>query len=1221
MGDNLVKICPECGSPMIKRIARRGQYAGNTFWGCSRYPKCKCIVNVDKEDEFEQKSSAKSAETSSVTPTVEMPLESEGFTSKGISVDYSALPYKKYSYMESYGSIGISDYLLKRLNNETIDEAIIRSYCNFRVDYAGEGTHGISPKQRQICSMALRLLCRGIITRNSQKVEDELRQVFGKPDYTDEDIKKFSFYTIKNTDYSFDSELERYFAENILSEVIGPRWQNFTETQVLISSLLNEENSFSDQRVDFLISDGTHDIIVELDGGEHERQKDKDRERDSYLLRNGFKTIRIPNDDVTSRRDEVVQILRAELDFNNQIVPETDGFALEILAHKCIHQAEIAILSGLIKGYIGCDSSITMKYAAGNFFDKERIAVLILEDLKELLDEYCKLFNEPAFFSCKSVNGAHADVSLSFGETDGDGSSTILISDICLSKTIRNEIPGCPDLQIEDAPEDILLYFLKYVFRFNSFREGQFVAISRMLERLDSIVLLPTGSGKSLIYQLASLLLPGKVIVVEPLVALMEDQLFNLHDVGLDCAVTISSGNVAPTSVITDNAITLIYVSPERLQMQSFRDSVDTIQISSRICAVAIDEAHCVSEWGHDFRTAYLNIGRTTRSVFNYHGQRPTLIALTGTASTAVLKDVKRELEINEYDAIITPETFNREELHFKVVSSRSDDKENKLREILTRAIPDYFGRSSNVFYSLNGEATNGGIVFCPHVNGNYGVLAAERVVDTSNIKSDVYSGKEPKDIDTRNWEARKKEVAKKFKQNKINTLVSTKAFGMGIDKPNIRFTVHYGIPSSIESFYQEAGRAGRGQDVHDALCTIIISDENDKEDDFLLNPITSLEEIKTIIDKHSFDDQDDVSRMLWFHVNSFKGIETEIENVRIVLEKLFPDNNISKTPVIIGYEYGRDIEKMDQAQKAVQRLLVLGVISDYTVDYNNKEIKLYPGSTEKDDIKSKYADYVRGYNEGRVATELRKLDEIIADSDYEYVLGCARVLTEFIYDTIEKGRRRGLREIRNAAVAALASSTPDDTLRQRVVRYFETTYADELNLITDDNELGFGIIPFIIDGREIEDTKEVVGGIRSCTEASGLRGGASRYLESTPDHPGLLAIRALAELLCKDYDEELISEDIAACCKYAVSRYSYSKEKLERFLYYFMEKAMERDSALLYPLSDKINEYCDVFEMCRSLLDSTNLSEESKEEPARIYFGNIAKNTLDTIRSLKGEE
>lgn len=661
--------------------------------------------------------------------------------------------------------------------------------------------------------------------------------------------------------------------------------------------------------------------------------------------------------------------------------------------------------------------------------------------------------------------------------------------------------------------------------------------------------------------------------------------------------------------------------------MKTFRNSISTMYIDNKVFAVAIDEAHCVSEWGHDFRTAYLNIGRTSRKIFNIGGHVPAIIALTGTASSAVLKDVKRELEISDYEAIITPETFDREELNYKVVTADSDMKQAQLKGVLGHTVPDFFNMPPNSFYRLNGYETNSGIIFCPHINGDFGISSVADTVKSVGIKCDIYSGTKPKNA-PQDWNKYKEASAQAFKDNDISILSATKAFGMGIDKPNVRFTIHYGIPSSIESFYQEAGRAGRGKDVDKALCTIILSAENMREDDMLLNPATSLQKVCNVMSSKRYDN-DDISRMLYFHTKSFQGTEFEIRNTDILLYPLFDSNGeLSVKPVLLSYgNAGRNTMtrrsgsicvggSQEDMQKALQRLLVLGIVSDYTIDYSAREFTVYTGSAEENDIREKYLLYVKGYNEGRVKSELKKLDGTYP-SKLAFAANAAHTLTDFIYDTIEKGRRRGLREMRNAALAALNSENPDKTLRNRIIRYFETVYAEELNKVVESAEHGFDIIPRIIDGIENAESGEKTGGIRSANEASGLRGGVSRFLESIPDHPGLLMLRALSELMCNNYNIDSIIADINAACLYAVESYSYPQEKLIEPLIYCMHKVLERDESIFNDIANAISEYISTTELCSVLLDSTDIKESDKAIPAEIFFTEFAARISDTIKAM----
>jgi ATP-dependent DNA helicase RecQ len=260
-----------------------------------------------------------------------------------------------------------------------------------------------------------------------------------------------------------------------------------------------------------------------------------------------------------------------------------------------------------------------------------------------------------------------------------------------------------------------------------------------------------------------------------------------------------------------------------------------------------IDEAHCVSEWGHDFRTAYLRLGENVRKYCRVHPKslkEIPLIGLTGTASYDVLSDVQRELFVKDNFAIVSPSKYEREELIFKIEnisnifqSGRTNEKQfreavakakkQKLKEIITD-LP-YHDWSDELqytsvgdFFSRETSSPNSGIIFCPHVNWVFGVTDV-----ASNIKStfpelstltDTYAGSLADSDGTVNLE----QTQENFKEDKLGLLVATKAFGMGIDKPNIRFTIHLSMPQSIESFYQEAGRAGR--DRHKAYCYILHS-------------------------------------------------------------------------------------------------------------------------------------------------------------------------------------------------------------------------------------------------------------------------------------------------------------------------------------------------------------------------------------------------------------
>ena len=783
--------CPKCGSPMVIRKAKSGQYAGRKFWGCSAYPHCKEIINIDETIPAQSK-----------IIDAENPLQ------------FYASPLTNMNDMMAYQTIAVKVSTLSQVRNRLIDDNNLLSSARFRLDFSKPG-YRLDSEQRAICALVLRLLCRGSITTNSPRVEEEIDRLFpSEKEYSNEDYASCSTGCAEDFPVPVDSERERAFIINYLAPLLGKNWANYVSTQVHIESLLpkgSNNGAFfeSSQRIDFLISNNGKDLIVELDGQEHANHREKDRERDEALKRNGYEVLRFQNQEIGGQNTNVTLQLTQAIGFPTQSNP-VKSVSRTIIATKLVHQVQVAVVSALYNGVFPCNAHIKPTSSLGLFssVELEQLLDVAIDDLHEVFENFCNIYGVRAFFECLGSNSG--TFGLCIGCVDTSTASNVVISDLGISKRISNVVPSVDSLEITSWDEEVLQYFLQYVFRFSSFKEGQQEGIERILSRKDSIILLPTGSGKSLIYQLASLLVPGKIIVISPLTSLIIDQIDNLFYQGVDCASAIYHGNTTDASdtSFSDPRITLTYISPERLQVKSFRDSIDNLLIKNSVFAVAVDEAHCVSEWGHDFRTAYLNIGRTSREVFQKNGKLPVIVALTGTASSAVLKDVQRELNIHDYDAIITPETFDRKELRFHVFKSSSKSKQRQLDSVINNYIPSQFQQNPARFFGLSNDNSNGGIVFCPHVNGDFGVQKVCRQL-AALAPSDYYSGAAPKDFNG-NWDAQKHKVSSAFKSNQINLLVATKAFGMGIDKPNVRFTVHYGIPGSIESFYQEAGRAGR---------------------------------------------------------------------------------------------------------------------------------------------------------------------------------------------------------------------------------------------------------------------------------------------------------------------------------------------------------------------------------------------------------------------------
>ncbi|MBA3559863.1 MAG: ATP-dependent DNA helicase RecQ, partial [Gemmatimonadaceae bacterium] len=311
-------------------------------------------------------------------------------------------------------------------------------------------------------------------------------------------------------------------------------------------------------------------------------------------------------------------------------------------------------------------------------------------------------------------------------------------------------------------------------FGYPAFRPGQENAVLSVLSGRDTLVILPTGGGKSLCFQVPALILPGLTVVVSPLISLMKDQVDALRARGLPAAFinsTLSGNEVADRMARAQSGeLKMLYVAPERFDAGSTAERLRAIGVS----LLAVDEAHCISEWGHDFRPSYLRVGRVRELL----GSPPT-IALTATATPEVRNDIARQLSLRAPKVIITG--FDRKNLHYHVVPVRSDsDKDDSLAESLRK----YQGLA--IVYASTRKAVER--------------IAAD--LSRAGLPAEAYHA----GLD----DVRRHEVQDAFMRGQVRAIVATNAFGMGIDKANVRLVVHYAMPGTLEAYYQEAGRAGR---------------------------------------------------------------------------------------------------------------------------------------------------------------------------------------------------------------------------------------------------------------------------------------------------------------------------------------------------------------------------------------------------------------------------
>ena len=855
-----------------------------------------------------------------------------------------------------------------------------------------------------------------------------------------------------------ESQFEKDFIEKFLNDTENQYLIQLLEPQRPLSTIVNIPNKrFSkDQRVDFAIEipygNSKTGFIFEVDGAPYHSnifQKLRDESRDRLSSDSGWDTYRLEQlNDFSFLKNweqeasfcKYLSIIKRN---NKKYISGTWKDTLQIvLSPLAIARVERILLQALLSGYINLQAD------KWNIVVVERdvpCAAMAIELLKESFEKISAM--DGSNMKLPNINLSivsskeFADSKLHMGKPV-EASIPIKDFDICIdvSMLLRDNIDALPlnvkadtiylirsshyqkrermicsaeniiypPFVTKDSTgsfiairerEQLLTYFLQNIFRKPSFRHGQLPILSRSLSDRTTIGLLPTGGGKSLTYQLSSILQPGVTIVVAPLVSLMVDQIRGLHGLRIDASDCVNSGMDGKTkakklNMLQNGSLLFMLLSPERYMMENFRDSLISMTEKNRIYFAhgVIDEVHCISEWGHDFRPSYLHLGRNMINFMHTKSGHPlSIIGLTATASFDVLADVERELTLGgnltiDSETIVRSEDDSRPELAYRIIDIESDfeslrDENNPhllraqsewdLKDIVAKAkkrrmydllkeIPldiEQFNIGkmhqechltnyvASRFYDANnnGKFNNAGIVFCPHAHGTFGVVDNEwhtrEGISTSllaecgtSLKIGTFIGGDKPSGDM-----------KKFNENDLNLMVATKAFGMGIDKPNVRFTININHPSSIESFVQEAGRAGR--DKKHAISYILYELSEyihltiDKINDLRYVALTTLnidpvwlesyankfilrsdfqafcndnncsKEVShlllSVCKERGFIESVDKNIILWFHNNSFRGLYKE----KVILWEL-TDRILNSKPTYLQEVQGLLIEE-----------------------------------------------------------------------------------------------------------------------------------------------------------------------------------------------------------------------------------------------------------------------------------------------------------------------
>lgn len=693
-----------------------------------------------------------------------------------------------------------------------------------------------------------------------------------------------------------------------------------------------------------------------------------------------------------------------------------------------------------------------------------------------------------------------------------------------------------------------LTYFLQLLFRKKKFRDGQLPILSRALSNKPVIGLLPTGSGKSLTYQLAAMLQPGITIVIDPLVSLMQDQYDGLIHNSIDCCTLINATVTDKNNreeMMERSKVQFLFLSPERLCIRGFRNRLRNMQdLHVYFAYGVIDEVHCVSEWGHDFRFSYLHLGR---NLYNYvlpkqiNGNecRLSLFGLTATASFDVLSDVERELSGNgafplDSEAVVRYENTNRLELQYHVVKIDDTacinkwDVYKKKNDILPNVMMQGFSKlkdlqkdeniklikkrfveregitdkemlsqieNADLTADINEDwfketpSKAGAIIFCPHrrgsigvndTNSNVGVASSVRSVINRNKVSTYVGG----DVLTEQ---------KRFIAGDTSVMVATKAFGMGIDKPNVRLTYNICFSGSLEAFVQEAGRAGRDRKM--ALSTILYSSKQFMEQ----NPRTRIMEAIPVdygVHKFFFDNNfigEDFEKRIMYYLltqtvldvadeESDGGNHIQYKQVSGFMDELLSTkigeklvSYISYSPEINGDSVSRlnnwllknhypvlvfkdsrdirqgEVEFVATIEKAIYRMCCIGIIDDYTRDYQNQQFRIVTFRKSDNDYFNNLKMFLmRYYAEERSELEMNKAFTYKGQNAMQKCLG---YITEFVYDKIASKRERAIKDMETFCEVAVNSPydwvKTNEDLKDYIYFYFNSKFARE-DYVTD---------------------------------------------------------------------------------------------------------------------------------------------------------------------------
>jgi len=935
-----------------------------------------------------------------------------------------------------------------------------------------------------------------------------------------------------------DSEVyypAEHFYYDLLPKYLGEDKivRNLILPEVDFRDVLKKSTVLDGQQVDFYLPQLR--TVIEIDGSSHKQsvQGMKDGVRDDALRKADVTVLRISTEDIRSESSNFkLQMSKlkqavAEANIANNLLTYDQYESVETeIKYDTVIRLEILLLELLKTGRISIlDKTWEFNIVNSDVKESDLLLRIAFEDVSlwiSTIGQMLKLeMSEPELVIGDNDSAINVDISLfkRYTDVEKDIYDCIYIRNDYFPDNDYYQIAYADTLQYSFTPETedddnrSLKYVLNNLFPdLEDYRDGQPQIIKNVLMRNDTIGILPTGTGKSLCYQLSAMLQPGVSVVIVPIISLMIDQQesMNRRQINHVNAISSATSGEEKDRIINgfrDGRYQFLWISPERFQNAAFRNTLAEINRKMNFAFAVIDEVHCLSEWGHDFRVSYLALVRILRE----YCPEATLLGLTATASQAVLEDLKAEFEVDG-DAVKALTNMDRPELIFHRANvSTESEKLAKIYSIIKENHRTYINEDGNEHDAI-------GLVFCPTVGGK--VTGCNDVIRSIRNQTDrdeqlalrlaAYHGK------LTNVE--RAQIQNQFMRNEYDVLMCTKAFGMGIDQPNIKYTIHDSMPQSIESFYQEAGRAGRDKDKSvDSHCYILFcpeveSDESDRITKEIFDPNTDIDRRKDLSSKlHG-----DLSTIMWFWNNNKDTRDEEYSRISAVLRALY--KGITRLPFD-----NRDKEKvknLQPIQEALYKLSLLGVVNNWTIDYMSLDEGIinveYAGVDEKN-MRHRLLAYINKYDPefqfDEPKANYQKYYELAHDVEIKPITQLIQILLEWTNENIMNSRLQSTYNM----LQWLNPEISDEEFRLRINEFFKFSEESVIynGIIYHPLEYynWFDLI-FVRD----ENTKHRSDTIISVESAQMRLAGLQRYLESYRYNTGLNYLSGVLRLYTSSY-------------------------------------------------------------------------------------------------------